>query len=90
HAYFMSLKDKSGNEAKIELDNIFRNKIIPLLQEYFYDDWEKILMVLGKDGFIEKIDIEPTIFSYRNDDYIEERQSIYKIKREFDYSEFVK
>lgn len=90
HAYFMSLKDKSGNEAKIELDNIFRNKIIPLLQEYFYDDWEKILMVLGKDGFIEKIDIEPTIFSYRNDDYIEEKQSIYKIKREFDYSEFVK
>ncbi|MEW6550650.1 MAG: AAA family ATPase [Campylobacterota bacterium] len=90
HAYFMSLKDKSGNEAKIELDNIFRNKIIPLLQEYFYDDWEKILMVLGKDGFIEKIDIEPTIFSYRNDDYIEEKQSIYKIKQEFDYSEFVK
>ncbi len=48
HAYFMSLKDIADKEQKeIELDNIFRNKIIPLLQEYFYDDWEKIQIVLG-------------------------------------------
>ena len=47
HAYFMSLKGKNGSEAKAELDDIFRNKIIPLLQEYFYDDWEKIQIVLG-------------------------------------------
>ena len=44
HAYFMSLKT---NPSLAELDNIFRNKIIPLLQEYFYDDWEKIRLVLG-------------------------------------------
>lgn len=47
HAYFMSLKDKDVDEAKIELENIFKNKVIPLLQEYFYDDWEKIRLVLG-------------------------------------------
>lgn len=47
HAYFMSLKGKEGVEAQAELDGIFRNKIIPLLQEYFYDDWEKIQIVLG-------------------------------------------
>ena len=48
HAYFMSLKGIHDSEkAKAELDNIFRNKIIPLLQEYFYDDWEKIQIVLG-------------------------------------------
>ena len=44
HAYFLSLKD---NPTKEELDTIFRNKIFPLLQEYFYDDWEKIQIVLG-------------------------------------------
>jgi 5-methylcytosine-specific restriction protein B len=48
HAYFMSLKDiEKEEDKKVELDNIFRNKIIPLLQEYFYDDWEKIQIVLG-------------------------------------------
>ena len=89
HAYFMSLKDKNDDDAKVELDNIFRNKIIPLLQEYFYDDWEKILMVLGKDGFIEKKELKSDIFSYKNDDYIEETQAIYTIKKEFDYREFI-
>ena len=86
HAYFMSLKDTATFE---ELDNIFRNKIIPLLQEYFYDDWEKIVMVLG-NGFIEKSEIKPDIFTYKNDDYIEEEQAIYTIKDRFDFSEFQK
>ena len=44
HAYFMSLKDGADIE---ELVSIFKNKILPLLQEYFYDDWEKIRLVLG-------------------------------------------
>jgi len=71
HAYFMSLINKNTEKEKFEeLDNIFRNKIIPLLQEYFYDDWEKIQIVLGDhdeqnnkdtdkeyDGFIQSIKI---------------------------------
>ena len=44
HAYFKSLKDGADIE---ELASIFKNKILPLLQEYFYDDWEKIRLVLG-------------------------------------------
>lgn len=84
HAYFMSLKD---NPTLEELENIFKNKIIPLLQEYFYDDWEKILMVLG-NGFIEKEVIKDDIFDYKVDDYLEEEKCTYKIKNKFDFSSF--
>ena len=48
HAFFMPLK----NEEKATIDqlsSIFKNKIIPLLQEYFYEDYEKIMLVLGID-----------------------------------------
>jgi len=44
HAYFMPLKDNPTIEALAE---IFSNNIIPLLQEYFYDDYEKIRLILG-------------------------------------------
>ena len=84
HAYFMSLKD---NATIDELEKIFKNKIIPLLQEYFYDDWEKILMVLG-NGFIEKNSIKDDIFDYKVDEYLEDEKSVYKIKDKFDFSSF--
>ena len=44
HAYFLPLKGAPTIET---LANIFENSIIPLLQEYFYEDYEKIRMVLG-------------------------------------------
>ena len=44
HAYFIGLKYDNSIEA---LSNIFRNKVIPLLQEYFYEDYEKIRLVLA-------------------------------------------
>ncbi|RLL86701.1 AAA family ATPase [Mesotoga sp. BH458_6_3_2_1] len=44
HSYLLPLK----NSATIEtLAEIFENSIVPLLQEYFYDDYEKIRLVLG-------------------------------------------
>lgn len=47
HAYFMSLlKDPSIEE----LSRIFIKSIIPLLKEYFFDDYEKIALVLGGDA----------------------------------------
>ncbi len=46
HAFFMSLNSNSKID---DLAQIFKNKIIPLLQEYFFEDWEKIRMVFGDD-----------------------------------------
>ncbi len=82
HAFFMSLKDDRISDKKTKLDNIFRNKIIPLLQEYFYDDWEKILMVLS-NGFIEKEDLKSDIFDYKTDEYLEDEKYLYTINKEF-------
>lgn len=47
HSYFISVKTFD------ELKAIFHNKIIPLLQEYFFGDHGKIGLVLGK-GFVSE------------------------------------
>lgn len=49
HSYF--IKIRSGD--KPALREAFKNKIIPLLQEYFYHDYQKIALILG-EGFVEK------------------------------------
>lgn len=41
HAYFLDAKDYTG------LKNVMLDRVIPLLQEYFYGSWEKISLVLG-------------------------------------------
>ena len=47
HAFFTGLK----NDPSIEhLSMIFEKSVIPLLQEYFYEDYAKIQLVLGDDG----------------------------------------
>jgi len=41
HAYFLEVNSYA------DLERVFLKKIIPLLQEYFYDDWEKIQLVFA-------------------------------------------
>jgi len=44
HSFFMKL----NSDSKIEdLAEVFKKNIIPLLQEYFFDDWQRIHWVLG-------------------------------------------
>ena len=40
------------------MSEALRNRIFPLLQEYFYDDWAKIWAVLGRNAFIRSRKIE--------------------------------
>ena len=40
------------------LSEAVRNRIFPLLQEYFYDDWAKIWAVLGRNAFVRSRKIE--------------------------------
>ena len=71
HTYFMGVDDLESLAAT------FKNKIIPLLQEYFYDNWEKIDLVLNRNGFIvPQSAIDSNLF--KNSDLIEERK-IYEL-----------
>ncbi|SDS31313.1 AAA domain (dynein-related subfamily) [Gillisia sp. Hel1_33_143] len=68
-------------DSEQKLASAFNNKIVPLLQEYFYGDYGKIGLVLGK-GFVEKIkndNIDFASFDYENaSDF---KISSYKLKK---------
>ena len=50
HTYFL------GVDTLAALAVTFQTRIIPLLQEYFYDDWEKIRAVLNQNSLVRKSD----------------------------------
>ncbi|WP_180334701.1 McrB family protein, partial [Bathymodiolus thermophilus thioautotrophic gill symbiont] len=58
HSFLMNIRDLSG------LKNAFKNKILPLLEEYFYDDFENIRKVLNdkKGKFYQKIEVDESLF----------------------------
>ena len=47
HSYFMQVTNIE------DLEFVFYNEIIPLLEEYFYSDYEKLQLVLGSE-FVKK------------------------------------
>ncbi len=67
HSYFMGLPQQyDGSILPDDLKTVFFDKVIPLLQEYFYGDYEKIQMILG-DGFVVKDgDVENATFASNN------------------------
>lgn len=48
HAYFTDLKKITDGQSRLDaLKDVFSNRIIPLLEEYFFEDWQKIRLVLA-------------------------------------------
>lgn len=85
HAFFVGLKDKPTVEA---LGNIFRKSVIPLLQEYFYDDYEKIRLVLGDNGknesiqFIKNKGFKASLFKPGKSDELPDEKDQFEINEE--------
>ncbi len=77
HSYFFKIKDSLelhedlDDKIKPLLKEAFKEKIIPLLQEYFYGDYGKIGLVLGK-GFFEQQQPKPEFATF--DEYEDTEQ----------------
>ncbi|QEC76907.1 AAA family ATPase [Mucilaginibacter ginsenosidivorax] len=61
HSFFLNINDSD------KLHNAFYNKIIPQLQEYFFGDYGKIGLILGK-GFITSVTDVPKFADFEYDD----------------------
>lgn len=87
HAFFTGLEDDASLE---KLQSIFEKSVIPLLQEYFYEDYQKIQLVLGDNAkssdnlkFIldEKV-VAKNIFKGNIEDVIDLPEKRYSINKE--------
>lgn len=72
HANFTHLTSSSKVQ---DLMNVFEKKIIPLLQEYFFNDWEKINLVLGNNGMIVNDKIDADLFPSMDSNQIDRLNS---------------
>lgn len=74
HAFFIGVKNLE------DLKKVFQNKIIPLLQEYFYNDYTLISAVLNDNGMIEKCERnEKYLQKIKNLDNVDSEKIIYNI-----------
>jgi len=85
HSYFFKVKDATNKEEALK--QVFKDNIIPLLQEYFYGDYSRIGLVLG-EGFVKQAgQVDDKIFAKFKDtnDSVEvsERYELIPINEQF-------
>jgi 5-methylcytosine-specific restriction protein B len=85
HAYFTSCVTQD------DIADVMRHKVIPLLAEYFYEDWSKVAAVLGDTGqgaarFLEARRLAAPA-GLAEDDFAGEKLR-WSVKDSFDFSEF--
>lgn len=57
HAYFTGLRSTPEADRFAALRTIFQNRILPLLEEYFFEDWQKIRLVLADNQKDERFSL---------------------------------
>ena len=60
-----------------DLKMTFQYSIIPLLQEYFYDNWEKIDLVLNRNGFVHGSKCTSNLF--KKNELVDDEKIIYEL-----------
>ena len=70
HTYFLRV------DIPAALASTFQTRIVPLLQEYFYDDWEKIRAVLNQNSFVRKSDPPPELVRL---DLVDADRAVYEL-----------
>lgn len=85
HAYF------TGCQTRSDIESVMRDKVIPLLAEYFYEDWSKVAAVLGDaaQGPSRFLDAKRIAVpgGMTEDDFAGEKLR-WTVKDGFDFSEF--
>lgn len=91
HAYFINC------ETRKDVEDVMRDKIIPLLAEYFYEDWSKVAAVLGDaddghadrdGGFLDRKKLmAPKGMGSDGDGQVRFRWSV---RKQFDFSSLVR
>lgn len=86
HAYFTGCRNRK------DVADVMRFKVIPLLAEYFYEDWHKVAAVLGdgpgttKSHFLDSTSLRPPK-GISEDDLADDKLR-WSVKAELDFSEF--
>jgi len=92
HAYFTACSSRA------DVDEVMRHKVIPLLAEYFFEDWDKIAAVLGDlepgegsitGGFLKRAILNPPPGLEDGDAVARFRWQVRSVDEGFDYTKLV-